>query len=186
MVQSIWLSFDETQLNEATVKRIIDIIKDRYKTVAFDSEKMSNVTEFHFLDCHQIKDIQTKLKLKVDDSKRCDYGCFSTDFEKLMWYISLEFFHGKIHPGINQPSFSLGRIVTCSVGLHRERLNVLRYILMELSQEFISQGIICQLDLSDCELDYFTEYDTWQAERDKLGFISSDKKSDKTHHRIGN
>lgn len=157
MVQSIWLNFDKRQLNKDGVDGIKKIIKNKYKCYSYIDEKQQNTMHFKFLDSCQISDTLKKIKLNVDDKKRCDCGCYSTDFERLMFFIDLELNFGKIDDSgiIKYSYFQLGRNVWGSVGMYKERLNTIRAMLEELKTDFDKSGINCELDLSDCEVEYF-------------------------------
>ncbi len=154
MVQSIWIQFDEKQLNNKIVKKIIKIVKNKYRVFG---DPRDNALFLKFLDCNQINIISNKLRLNIDDKKFCDCGCYSTNFERFVWFIDLEFNFGK-QADILDIYFRIGRNVWGSVGMYKERLNVLRYILEDLIKEFNNQGIKCKLDLSDCEQHYFKDY----------------------------
>lgn len=160
MVQSIWLNFDKRQLNENTVNTIKKIIKDKYKCYSYIDDKQTNTMHFKFLDSCQISEILKKIKLSVEDNKRCDCGCYSTDFERLVFLIDLELNFGKIDDSgiIKYSYFQLGRTVWGSVGMYKERLNTIRAILEEIKKDMDKKGIKCKLDLSDCEVEYFEGY----------------------------
>jgi hypothetical protein len=123
-------------------------------------DKQQNAIHFKFLDSCQILNILKKLNLVVDDKKRCECGCYSTDFERLMFFIDLELNFGKIDDSgiIKYSYFQLGRNVWGSIGMYDERLNTIRFILEDLKKVFDKENIKCKLDLSDCEIDYFKKY----------------------------
>lgn len=162
MVQSIWLNFDLNQRNDETISKIIEIVKDNYKCYSYispDTYKAGvhdlNVRCFIFLDTVQIKEVLNKIGLLVNDKKRCNCGCYSTDFETMMYFINLELTYGSIS---DVEYFRLGRDVWGSVGLFKERLNVLRYILENLQKSFNKEGIKSDLCLDDCEEKHFKNY----------------------------
>lgn len=163
MVQSIWLEFDEKQMTKENIQKIIKIIKDNFKTYSYVDDKYSNTTKFSFLDCSQIRNIANSINLEIDDKKRCDCGCYSTVFERIVYFIDLEFNYGKcfnkILPEDEQPYtyFRLGRDVWGSIGLYYERLNILRFILEHIKNELDKQKIHSKLSLNDCD-NYFVDY----------------------------
>lgn len=160
MVQSIWLEFDKKQLTKENIQIIKEIIKNNYKTYSYIDDKYSNTSKFVFLDICEIKKIIKILNLEIDDEKRCDCGCYSTDLEMIMFFIDLEFDYGKgfnkIIPAEDQPYtyFRLGRDVWGSIGYYFERLNILRYILEKIKSELDKKGIKSEIDLNDCDKDF--------------------------------
>ena len=101
MVQSIWLQFHENQLTHDNIPKIIDTVKSVIKCFSFADEKKSNTHIFRILEYPKIMTIIQKLGLKIDDTKKCDCGCDSTELESLLWYLSpegspIEFNHGCI------------------------------------------------------------------------------------------
>lgn len=154
MVQSIWLKFKKEDMTPLIINEVIKTVKGNYKCYAFQDPKMENTTSFKFLDCCQIKTILEEIKMNIDDKKLCDCGCFSTEFERLCYFIDLEFTHGsftKTIPDIEY--YMLGRNVWGSIGMYAERLSVLFCILQNLQKKLKEKGINCRLDLSDCEKD---------------------------------
>ena len=163
MVQSIWLEFDKKQMTKENIQKITKIIKDNFKTYSYVDDKHSNTSKFTFLDCSQIKNIANSINLEIDDEKRCDCGCYSTTFERVAYFIDLEFNYGKILnkqlPEDEQPYtyFQLGRNVWGSIGLYYERLNILRFILETIKKELDKQKIYSTISLDDCD-DCFVDY----------------------------
>jgi len=163
MVQSIWLEFDKKQMTKENIQKITKIIKDNFKTYSYVDDKYSNTSKFAFLDCSQIKKIANSINLEIDDEKRCDCGCYSTTFERVAYFIDLEFNYGKILnkqlPEDEQPYtyFQLGRNVWGSIGLYYERLNILRFILETIKKELDKQKIHSTISLDDCD-DCFVDY----------------------------
>jgi len=164
MVQSIWLEFDKKQITKENIQTIIETIKDNFKTYSYVDDKHSNTTKFAFLDCFQIRNIAKSINLEIDDKERCDCGCYSTTFERVVYFIDLEFNYGKCFnktlPEEDQPYtyFRLGRDVWGSIGLYYERLNILRFILEHIKKELDKKGIRSELSLSDCEKETFVDY----------------------------
>ena len=158
MVQSIWLEFDKRQMNKDTKIKVIEAIKNRFKCAVFKDETFQNTINFKFLDCNQIKEVIDKLNLKIDDKKANLDNHFTTDFERIIWFIDLEFNIGKIDKLINYTYFRLGRNVWGSIDYYKERLNILRFILETLKKDLHKVGVKCKLDLSDCEDHYFKDY----------------------------
>ena len=164
MVQSIWLEFDKKQMTKENIQTIIEIVKDNFKTYYYVDDKRSSTSKFAFLDCSQIKNIANSINIEIDDEKRCDCGCYSTTFERVAYFIDLEFNYGKILnkqlPEDEQPYtyFQLGRDVWGSIGLYYERLNILRFILECIKKELDKKGIKSRLSLSDCEKETFVDY----------------------------
>jgi hypothetical protein len=158
MVQSIWLNIDK-QTMIFNKPEIIRIIKSCYKTCNYvdDIDGMLNKITFEFLDCNQHKKILEKIGLKINDSKFCDCGCYSTDFELVMKFISLELNYGKFNDQIDIEFYRIGRNVWGSVGMYTERLNLLRYILEDIQKELKKHNIPSEMDFSDCE-DCFVDY----------------------------
>lgn len=165
MVQSIWLKFKKEDIDKKTIPIIINTIKDRYKTYSYLSDVHINTHHFELLDINQIKKIIKKLGLKVDGTKRCKCGCYSTDLEIITHFLDLDFHYGKILKHIPTVSqrfeyFEIGRDITLSVGMSYERFNILRYILEDIQKHLEQKGIESTLDLSDCKeefVDYFSE-----------------------------
>ena len=155
MVQSIWLQFDKKQNTKKVREQIIEVVKDKYKCAVFKSDKRENSVEFKFLDCNQIKTlINTIPNLEIADSKIGESNFYTTTFEKVVWFIDLEFNYGKFSDYSNISLFQIGRNVWGSVGLYKERLNVLYYLLRDIQKELKKKGIKSRIDLSDCEKNY--------------------------------
>jgi hypothetical protein len=136
---------------------IIRIIKSCYKMCSYIDDKMLNKMVFEFLDCNQHKKILKEIGLKIDDTKLCDCGCYSTNFELVMKFISLELDYGKFNEQIDIENYRIGRNVWGSVGMYTERLNLLRYILEDIQKELKKHDIQSEMDFNDCE-DYFVDY----------------------------
>lgn len=162
MVQSIWLEFDKRQMTKKNIQTIIETVKDAYKTYSYIDSDSSNTHKFVFLDITDFKAISRILGIELDDKKRCSCGCYSTTLEIVMFFCDLEFTYGKKFTNISsceQPVyFNIGRNVWGSIGLYYERLNTLRFILLEIKTELDKKGIKSKLDLCDCEKDTFVDY----------------------------
>lgn len=159
MVQSIWLQFDNKELdNHVMIKWIKKIVKSKYKCYSFVDEKDKFTYRFKFIDCNQFISIIEKLNLKVDDHHQCDCGCLSTDLERLIYFIDLEFNYGKVFKELDYIYFRLGRNIYSSIDPFNERLMILRYMLEDIKTEFDKVGIVSKLDLSDCDERLFDNY----------------------------
>lgn len=170
MVQSIWLQFHEKQLTHEIIPKIIDTVKSVIKCYSYEDEKKMNAHIFRILDYQKIMTIIQKLGLKIDDTKKCDCGCYSTELEQLLWNLSpegspLEFDHGCIlNPkdykgGLGCLSkdiiqaltrFCIGKDLWGTGGHQYERALILREILTQISIKLKQLGIDSELDLSDC------------------------------------
>ncbi len=171
MVQSIWLEFDEEEMNEEMIDEIVKTINENYKTFSTvgipkkSTFSNSDVHGFNFIDCQEIVEILKKVGLEVDDEKRCDCGCYNTDFEMLVGYISLEFMHGQMNGSVDDVYFRVGRDITMSVGMYGLRLNILRYILEDIQEELDKKGINSEMNFGDCDRDHFESYDYWNESK---------------------
>jgi len=92
--------------------------------------------KFHFLDCNQIRFSEKALELTpLNDSKPCNCGCYSTDFETVCYFLDLEFRYGKPFENCPYDYYYLGRNVYMQIGFYHERLNILRLILINIKKE---------------------------------------------------
>jgi hypothetical protein len=161
MVSGIWLEFDRSKISDlALIDKIKKIVKSKYKCYSYEDVEngKQNTFVFKLIDCNQIKNILDKLGMKIDDEEPCDCGCMSTDFERMVFFLDLEFNYGKIVDFINYKYFWIGRNVTMSIEPSDERLVVLRYMLEDLKREFDREGIYSRLNLDDCNPDIFNGY----------------------------
>lgn len=155
MVQSIWLKFDKKQRTPEIISTIINVVKRCYKSYSYVDENFSSKFHFRPINCLQIRDICKELNLTVDDTRQCDCGCYSTDFEMLTYFLDLEFCYGNLY---DVDFFDLGRNCYMQVGMYKERFWILRYILERIQLELLTKNIKSTLDFSDIEEGLFEGY----------------------------